>query len=151
MRVGDDGGSDDSGKMLRYSGATLSEHLQHSGEVSNETAGWRLQVTRNREQIVKPPRVNERNLRAAPRSLAHPVRQHWRLASQVAPDQQQRRKLLNVRDTHAKRRINRVRPLIAKVSLSQPNIDVRRAEPARNAPEQIQLFSGARSAGQHTQ
>src|SRR5690349_7649951 len=149
MPVGDDGGSHHARKMLRYSGATLSEHLENRGKVRNETAGWRLQVTRDRKQIIKPSRINERNLRSPPRRLAHSMRQNGRLSAQVASYQEHGTKLLDLCNANAKRWVNRISRLIAEVPLPQLEVDVRRAEPARNPPQQIQLFSRARSASQH--
>ena len=46
---------------------------------------------------------------------------------------------------------HRIGLLIADITLMQAMIDVVRAEPARDAAQQIQLFDGCRAARQHTQ
>ena len=120
-----------------------------SSEIRELAGRRRLEVRRDREQVVEARRIQERDLRATLGGLAHAVRQHRRFTAQVAADDQQGVELVDAGDRQASESgRGRVVGLVAEIRLAQAMVDVARAERARELRREIELFDGRGTARQ---
>ena len=127
------------------------DSAEHGGEISDQVPRCGREVRLHREEVGEARRIEERDLRAADRRLAHPVREQRHLATQVGTDDQQSLQRIHLRERHAQPGKHRIRVLIAEVALPQPMIDVVGVEAARQARRKIQLLQGAGAVREHAQ
>ena len=119
-----------------------------SREVRELAGRRRLEIRRDREQVVEARWVQECDLRATLGGFAHAVRQHRRFTPQVAADHQQGVELVDAGDRQAAEAWRgRIVGLVAEIRLAQAVVDAVRAERARELRGEIELFRGRGTAG----
>ena len=135
--------------MLRRRGAIEARRVD-GGQLRELPGRRRLEVRRHREQVFEPRRIQEPDLRAALRGLAHAVREHRRFTAQVGADDQQRMELIDVGDGQPPRPGAAGSSAWSRKSAWRRRWSMlRRAERARELRSEIEFFHGRRAAGEH--